>query len=253
MITIGILGDSFSNTLESMMDRRRSVKSLLSNYGEKDEIELAIFYKQIDCSRYSQMMSGLGHGIKLIGNDFKLMNNRNKTIDRAIVFSTNGLRSTKYIEQLTDQGIQFDIIRLTEKIEEFKTKEFHVYYESEDIRFNIPENLELGFKWHDISKKYWLMDEGETVIQSFIRDCHNGMKISKNGDSYRIYLKSARGLWYDFTNIANGVIYSAWSEAHIYTKLNILSLFDALVDKLQVISANPKAFKYAQYVILEDI
>ena len=186
-------------------------------------------------------------------NGFRPHNNLAKPIDKAIVFSKGGITSKEYIEQLTNQGIQFEVIRLTGKNKEVRIKDFYVYSENGVKRFNVPETLQLGFQWHDISKKYWLMDDGEMIIQSFITDRHNGMKLSTKGDTYSILLRSASNTWYNFTEIANGIISDAWSEARIYNKLTIKSLFNALVCKLQEISANPIAFKYAQYVILEDI
>lgn len=251
-MTIGILGDSFFNTLESRKDRREALKSLIVNYSEEDEIKIAIPCDQIDFNNYNQMVSSIGYNAVLMYNGFKPHNNLAK-IDKAIVFSKGGITSTKYIKQLTNHGIQFEVIRLTKKNEEFKMKNFYVYSESGVVRYNIPETLHLGFQWHDISKKYWLLDEGEMIIQSFITDRHNGMKFIKDGETYNIFLRSLSGIWYDFTEIAVGIIDSAWREAHIYNNLTIQSLFNALVCKIQVISANPKAFKYAQYVILEDI
>ena len=253
MITIGILGDSFFDTLESRKDRRNVLKSLLHSYSEQEEIQLAILCNQIDFSNYHQMMSTLGYKTTLMYNGFRPHNNLAKPIDKAIVFSKGGIASKECIEQLTNQGIQFEVIRLTEKNKEVKIKDFYVYSENGVKRFNVPKTLQLGFQWHDISKKYWLMDDGEMIIQSFITDRHNGMKLSKKGDTYSILLRCVSNTWYNFTEIANGIIADAWSEAHIYNKLTIKSLFNALVCKLQEISANPIAFKYAQYVILEDI
>lgn len=253
MYTIGILGDSFFDTKESWIDRRKALKSLLSCYCEEDEVGIAIHCNQLDISDYSRIVSSLGFKTTLMYDDFTYGNNKTKTIDRAIVFSKGGIRATHYIELLTNSGIQFDIIQLTQKEHEFKLREFFVYDECEVMRFSVSEDLHLGFKWHDMSKKYWLMDEGEMVIQSFIRDCHNGMKLNKEGDSYRIYMRSSKGCWYDFTKIAIGVIHCAWSEAHIYKELNVKTLFNALVEKLQLVSANPKRFTNGQYVILEDL
>lgn len=253
MMTIGILGDSFYNTLESWKERRDVLKSLIGNYSRDEDVVIAILCDQIDFNNYNQLVRSIGHKAILMYNGFRPHNNLANPIDKAIVFSKGGIISTKYIEQLTKHGIQFQVIQLTKKIEEFKTKDFYVYSESKVVRNNVPENLQLGFQWHDISKKYWLLDEGELIIQSFITDRHNGIKLKQNGESYNIFLRSLSGTWYDFTEIAIGIIDSAWREAHIYKGLTVKSLFNALVYKLQAISVNPKAYKYAQYIILEEI
>lgn len=254
MTTIGILGDTFFNVIETRKERREALKSLLLKYGEKSEIIIAIPCDMIGFNDYHKMAWTLGYKTTLMYNNFKyIVSGDKKAIDQAIVFSKDSSTSQKYIEQLINQGIQFDVIQLTQRKEEFELREFYVYNDSEIVKFSIAKNLQLGFEWHDISKKYWLMDEGEMVIQSFITDRHNGMKLDKDGDSYQILLRSVSGIWYNFTKVASSIIDNAWFEARIYKTLNIRSLFDALVNKLQVISKNPKLYNHGQYVRLEDI